>query len=109
MAFFFQRFLNKRPVLQPPTHTLVRLAELVLTLNTFSFNGKYYNQIREIAMGSQLGSNYACLFMGHIEEQIFVQGTGSKPDLYKKDTYDTAGAFSGNRDTIEEFASFMSD
>ena len=35
-------FLNKRQVLQPPTHTLVRLAELVLTLNTFSFNGNFY-------------------------------------------------------------------
>ena len=37
-------FLNKRTELQPPTHTLVRLAELVLTLNTFSFNGDYYQQ-----------------------------------------------------------------
>ena len=36
-------FLNKRAVLQPPTHTLVGLAELVpflITLNTFSLNGK---------------------------------------------------------------------
>jgi len=37
-------FLNKRTELQPPTHTLVRLAELVLTLNIFSFNGDYYQQ-----------------------------------------------------------------
>ena len=29
-------FLNKRPVLDPPTETLTRLAELVLTLNAFS-------------------------------------------------------------------------
>ena len=64
-------FLNKRPVPQPPTHTLVRLAELVLTLNTFSFNGKYYSQSGGVAMGSRLGPNYACLFMGHFEEQIF--------------------------------------
>ena len=28
-------FLNKRPVLDPPTATLTRLAELVLTLNVF--------------------------------------------------------------------------
>lgn len=36
------RFVDKRPTFQPPTQTLVRLVELVLTLNTFSFNGKSY-------------------------------------------------------------------
>ena len=45
-------FLNKRPVPQPPTHTLVRLAELVLTLNTFSFNGNFYRQTGGVAMGA---------------------------------------------------------
>ena len=62
-------FLNKRPVLQPPTHTLVRLAELVLTLNTFSFNGNFYRQTEGIAMGSRLGPNYGCLFMEHVENK----------------------------------------
>ena len=62
-------FLNKRPVLQPPTHTLVRLAELVLTLNTFSFNGNFYRQTGGVAMESRLGTNYACPFMGHVGER----------------------------------------
>ena len=75
-------FLNKRPVLQPPTHTQVRLAELVLTLNTFSFNGDFYRQTGGVAMGSRWGPNYACLFMGHVEEKIFAQYAGTKPALY---------------------------
>ena len=54
-------FLNKRPVLQAPTHTLVRLAELVLTLNTFSFDGNLYQQTGGFVMGSRLGPNCACL------------------------------------------------
>ena len=62
-------FLNKRPVLQPPTHTLVRLAELVLSLNRFSFNGNVYWQTGGVAIGSRLGPNYACLFAGHVEEK----------------------------------------
>ena len=77
-------FLNKRTELQPPTHTLVRLAEPVLTLNTFSFNGEYYQQTGGVAMGSCFGPNYACLFVGHIEEQIFQQYKGKTPDLYKR-------------------------
>ena len=34
---------------------------------------RYYSQIGGVAMGSRLGPNYMCLFMGHIEEQIFDQ------------------------------------
>ena len=37
-------FLDKRPVLDPPTVTRIRLAELVLTLNAFSFNNEFYHQ-----------------------------------------------------------------
>ena len=100
-------FLNKRPILQPPTHTLVRLAELVLTLNTFSFNGNFYRQTGGVAMGSRLGPNYACLFMGHIAEQIFDQYTGTKPVLYKRYIDDIAGATSGSREEIEDFATYV--
>lgn len=54
--------LNKRPVLQPPTYTLGRFAELVLTLNTFSFNRKYYSQTGEIDTGVDWESTMrACL------------------------------------------------
>ena len=88
-------FLNKRQVLQPPTRTLVRLAEVVLTLNTFSFNRISYRQTGGVAMGSRLGPNYACLFMGHMEEQIFDQCTGTKRRMYKRYIDDIAGATSG--------------
>ena len=101
------QFLNKRPVLQPPTHTLVRLAELVLTLNTFSFNENFYRQTRGVAMGSRLGPNYACLFMRHVEEQIFAQYTGTKPALYKRYIDDIVGPTSGSRDEIEVFATYV--
>ena len=99
-------FLNKRHVLQPLTRTLVRLAELALTLNTFSFNGNFYRQTGGVAMGSRLGPNYACLFMGHIEEQIFDQYTGTKPALYKR-YIDDAGATSGTREEIKDFATYV--
>ena len=46
-------FLDKREVKDPPTDTLVRMAESVLTLNTFEFNGEYYKQVGGLAMGSR--------------------------------------------------------
>ena len=57
-------FLDKRPVLNPPTSSLTRLAEILLTLNPFTFNGEFYKQVEGVPMGS----NYACLFVGYIEE-----------------------------------------
>ncbi len=37
-----KHFLDKRPVQFPPTCTILRLAELVLTLNQFELNSEYY-------------------------------------------------------------------
>ena len=76
-------FLNKRPVLDLLTVTLTRLAELVLTPNTFSFNNEFYHQVGGVAMGSKMGPNYAYLFVGFIEEQIVQQYTGTVPRLHK--------------------------
>ena len=68
-------FLNKRPVLDPPTSTLTRLAELMMTLNAFTFNGDFYQQIGGVAMGSKMGPSYACLFVGYVEERIATSTT----------------------------------
>ena len=38
-------FFNKHTLWEPSTTTLIRLAELVLTLNNFSFDGEHYQQI----------------------------------------------------------------
>ena len=57
--------LNLRPLQQPPTDTLVRLAELVLKLNSFEFNNKHYQQDGSVAMGTKMGPNYACLVVGY--------------------------------------------
>ena len=68
-------FLNKPTRLEPSTTTLIRLAELVLTLNNFSFDGERYQQISGVAMGTKMGPSYANLFVGYVEEQIFKQYT----------------------------------
>ena len=58
-------FLEKRTVKEPSTST-----EPVLTLNSFSFNNEYCCQLGGVAMGSRMGRNYACLFIGYVEQQI---------------------------------------
>ena len=75
-------FLDKREVKEPSTATLTRLAELVLALNAFSFNGNHYRQVSGVAMGSKMGPNYACLFVGFVEDQMLNQYSGFIPQLY---------------------------
>ena len=42
------------------------MPELVLTLHIFGFNLEYYKQVRDQAMGTRLGPNYACLFVRYV-------------------------------------------
>ena len=45
-------FFNQRPIKKPCSETLLRLAELVLTLNCFSFGDNHYKPIDDVAMGT---------------------------------------------------------
>ena len=60
-------------------------------------------------MGSRLGPNYACLFVGHVEEQIFQQYPGKKPDLYKRYIDDITGAASCSKNELDNFAEFINN
>ena len=79
-------FLDKQEVMDPPTHTLLRTAELVSTLNSFTFNSEHYKQIGGVPMGSKLGPNYTHLFVSYVKEQMLCNYTGIKPHL-TKDTW----------------------
>ena len=79
-----QYYLDKREMLEPSTDTLLRLAELVLTLNTFELNGEFYKQTGGVAMGSRLGPNYAFLFVAYVEERVLSSYTGIRPELYER-------------------------
>ena len=35
-------------------------------------------------MGSRIGPDYACLFVGYVEERMLSIYTGINPDLYKR-------------------------
>ena len=69
LKFYFDQRSNKKP----SSETLLRLAELVLTLNCFSFSNNHYQQINGVDMGTKMGPSYANLFVGYIENQFFNQ------------------------------------
>ena len=100
-------FLDQRTNKEPPTHTLTRLAELLLTLNAFSFNGQHYRQTGGVAMGTKMGPNYACLFVGFVEEQIYANYTGFLPQLHKRYIDDVVGVAQCTRLELEQFIDYV--
>ena len=74
--------VDHRTVKEPSSETLLRLAELVLTLNCFSFGGNYYKQTNGVAIGTKMGPSYANFFVGFIEHQFLSQYHGPKSELY---------------------------
>ena len=60
-------------------------------------------------MGSRMGPNYACLFVGYVEQQIRKQYTGFMPQLHKRYIDDIVGAASCQRDELENFTDFVSN
>ena len=82
---------------------MVRLAELVLTLNNFSFDGEHYG----VAMETKMGPNYANLFVGFVEKQIFEQYTDPIPDYLGRYIDDCLGIAACSRVEVERFINFV--
>ena len=97
-----KHFFDHRTVKELSSETLLLLAELVLTLNCFSFGGNYYKQTDDVAMGTKMGPSYAN-FVGFIEHQFFSQYHGPKPELYGRYIDDCIGATSSTREELTQF------
>ena len=68
-----QRLLSKyRPEenLKPKNTTIIKLLEMVLSMNNFTFNGDNYIQVGGTAMGTKAAPGFANCFMGDFEEQF---------------------------------------
>ena len=90
------------------SHTLTRLAELLLTLNPFSFNEECYRQICGVAI--KMGPSYACLYVGFIEKQIRARYTGFVPQLHRRYLDDiVAGCAQCSRHDLEQCIDYVSN
>ena len=56
-----------------------------------------------------MGPNYACLFVGYVEEQIGQQYTGTVPQLHKRYIDDVVGIACCSRVELEEYIAFVSN
>ena len=62
--------LERREKKQIPTDEILRMMDLVLENNNFSFGEKHFIQTEGTAIGSHLGKNYASTYMGTWEQEL---------------------------------------
>ncbi|KAK7114567.1 hypothetical protein V1264_000611 [Littorina saxatilis] len=60
-------------------------------------------------MGTKMGPNYACLFVGHLEEQIFLAYNGPLPTLFKRFIDDCLGIAVCCKEDLLNFIKFVGE
>ena len=99
--------LDSRNTKAIPTEDLMELASLVLDNNEFEFEGESHIQKEGTAIGSKLGKNYACAYMGQWEKEVNREAEeriGKKPRFWKRFVDDIIGVWRGSK---EEFLKFI--
>ena len=89
-----------------PTEDLMELSQIVLDCNEFNFEGGSYRQKEGTAIGSKLGKNYACAFMGEWEKEVAEKSEeilGKKPRWWKRFVDDVFGVWKGSKEEFEKF------
>ena len=103
------RLLRGDPGIRPsiPEDTLKKLLELCVCDNTFVFNGKVYQQVDGVVMGSSLGPLLANIYMAHLEEEFyFNESRDFSPTFYRRHVDDTFCLFK-KLEHADQFMSFI--
>jgi hypothetical protein len=86
----------------PSASFLCTLVNLILTLNFFQFNSKFWLQIHGTAMGTCMAPSYANIFMGWLEEK-FLATVLFKPLLWLRYIDDIFLIWTHGKDRLIEF------
>ena len=101
-----EKNLEGRSTKTIPTEDLMELASLVLDNNEFEFEGESYIQREGTAIGSKLGKNYACAYMGEWEKEVnerAMQEIGKRPRFWRRFVDDIIGVWKGGKEDFLKF------
>ncbi|XP_076455795.1 uncharacterized protein LOC143290328 [Babylonia areolata] len=103
-----KHYLEKSDIKDLHIPTILRLAELVLSLNSFTFEDRHFQQTRGVAMGTKMGPSFACLFVDYVEEQALNHFSGTQPALFRRYIDDCLGVSTGPREVLLNFVQHLS-
>ena len=94
---------------RPTASTLLKSTELVHNLPSIEFDGKYYIQIKGLAIGTNMGPCYACLFVGYVEEKMLPTYSGTKPIMFRRYIDDYVCNSASTKNDHEDFIQNVND
>lgn len=94
--------LNQRSNQDIPTDDVLKMMDLVLENNNFSFKGRHFIQKEGTAIGSHLGMNYASTYMGEWEKELF-RRSPYLPIAYFRYVDDIFGLWSNGMEELNKF------
>jgi hypothetical protein len=97
-----RNIFDKQENKEVDTETLLEMMDAVLDNNNFNFNDKCYVQTEGTAIGSKLGRNYACVYMGEWE-RILLEMCSKQPFFYSRYVDDIFGIWTGTEDELKQF------
>lgn len=102
-------FLDKFKDDSRPDKYILELLKLSLLKNDFLFMGKYYRQIKGVAMGKQYAPNFANLYMSMWEDSILNKYQGPKPKLWLRYIDDIFGVWEGSLQELINFVNYINN
>ena len=95
--------LDNRRDASLPTEEVIQMIELVLDNNNFNLTAdNQFVQTDGTAIGSRLGKNYACTYLGWWEKQL-LDGAGFKPLMYFRYIDDIFGVWLHGEQELNNF------
>ena len=98
-----RKALDSRKEKTIPTDTVITLISTVLDNSTFTFNNKHYKQTDGTSIGSKLGKNLACTYMGMWEHELLDRCKDSPPLIYFRYIDDIFGIWTGSEEGLNQF------
>ena len=96
-----RKIFEEYPDPKRPDEELLKLLEINLTRNDFTFNRNFYLQIKETAMGKKFAPAYANIFMANWEREAILK-CNQKPAFYFRYLDDIWGIWTGSKREFEE-------
>ena len=98
--------LEKRinPTIQ--TSVLIKLLEIILRKNCFTYDGNFYRQRQGTAMGTQCAPSYANICMSYVEQKAFTKQT-KLPKAFWRFIDDVFGLWTYTEDALLQFMDIM--
>lgn len=84
------------------TDAVLQMMDFILENNNFEFNGQHYTQIDGTAIGSKLGRNYACTYLGAWEKELLSK-TEKKPLTFWRYIDDIWGIWEHGEEELLKF------